>query len=108
MNHRFNLLATTLVFLIVLSTDLAPHSAGAQISWISDLSVAADRSDYSGPCPAEIKLKGQLKANVEMLGVVRYQFVHSDGTPGAISQITINHKGLYTVEDTLRQNRSWA
>jgi len=38
---------------------------------------------------------------------VRYQFVHSDGTAGAISQLTIDRKDAFTVEETLRKDASW-
>jgi hypothetical protein len=107
MNYRLSLFfGSTLVLLIILSA-LTPRSAVAQAGPISELITSADHPDYAGTCPAEIRLKGQLRSNVETLGVVRYQFVHSDGTQGPISQITINHKGVYTLEETLRQNQSW-
>jgi len=107
MNYRLSLFfGATLVLLIILSA-LTPRSAVAQAGPISELITSADHPDYAGTCPAEIRLKGQLRSNVETLGVVRYQFVHSDGTQGPISQITINHKGVYTLEETLRQNQSW-
>jgi hypothetical protein len=107
MNYRFDLLGAFLVLLfVVLAAHLVPPLATAQVNMISELSIEANRSDYSGPCPKEIKLKGKLKAEA-VLGVVRYQFVHSDGTQGAISQLAINSKGVFTVEETLQKNASW-
>src|SRR6266568_4402980 len=102
MNYRVKLFAATLTFLVVSSAHFVPHSAGAQIGGISEVTVAANRDNYLGLCPAEIRLKGQIKAQ-EPLGVVRHQFVHSDGTQSAVSQLTINGKGQFTVEETLRE-----
>jgi hypothetical protein len=106
MNYRLNLFAVTLVFLVVLSAHLVPNSASAQIYKITDLSIDVDLQNYSGRCPAEIRVKGQLRADGP-LGVVRYQVVHSDGTQSAVSQLTINNKGQFTFEETLRKNASW-
>src|SRR5258708_4728048 len=106
MNHKLNLFATTLIVLAVVTLGLAPSSANAQAGRISELTIAADRPDYDGPCPREIKLTGKLQAN-EPFGVVRYQFVHSDGTQGAISQLTINRKDAFTVEEIVRKDASW-
>ncbi|PYT09242.1 MAG: hypothetical protein DMF60_02950, partial [Acidobacteria bacterium] len=106
MNYRLNLFATTLVFLVVISTDLVPHSASAQLGRISNLTIEADRPNYVGGCPTTIRLTGKFLAN-EPFGVVRYQFVHSDGTQSAISQLTIDRKDGFTVEETLRKEASW-
>src|SRR2546421_5118231 len=106
MNHRFNLLATTLVFLVVISTGLVPRSSSAQAWGISNLVVAADRPDYSGPCPTTIRVTGKFEAN-QPFGVVNYQFIHSDGTSSAVSHLTINAKGSFTVEETLRRDAGW-
>lgn len=105
MNYRLNLFAVTLVFLVVLSVGLVPRSVSAQ-GMISGLEVAADRNEYLGPCPTEIKLRGKLQAAAP-LGVVRYQFVHSDGTQSAVSQLAVNSKGVFNVEETLRKDASW-
>jgi len=106
MNYRFNLLSVCLVCLFSVSARyLVPHSVSAQ-GLISALTVGADRADYSGPCPVEIRLTGRLKAEAA-LGVVRYEFVHSNGTPSAVLQLTVNSAGVFTVEETLRQTASW-
>jgi len=106
MNYRLHLLATTLVFLIVLSAWLVPHPASAQAGGISNLTIAADRPNYTGTCPTQIILTGKLQAN-QPIGVVRYQFVHSDGTASAVSQLNIDRKDAFTVEETLRKESSW-
>ncbi len=106
MNYRLHLLATTLVFLIVLSAWLVPHPASAQAGGISNLAIAADRPNYTGTCPTQIILTGKLQAN-QPIGVVRYQFVHSDGTASAVSQLNIDRKDAFTVEETLRKESSW-
>ncbi len=106
MNYRLHLLATTLVFLIVLSAWLVPHPASAQAGGISNLTIAADRPNYTGTCPTQVILTGKLQAN-QPFGVVRYQFVHSDGTASAVSQLNIDRKDAFTVEETLRKESSW-
>jgi hypothetical protein len=106
MSYRLSLIATTLVFLIVLSAVFAHHSASAQSGRISNVTIEADRPNYAGPCPTAIRLTGKLQSN-EPFGVVRYQFVHSDGTPGPVSQLNVNDKGGFTVEETLPKNASW-
>ena len=107
MNYRLSLLATTLVFLVVFSADLLPRSARAQAWGISNLVIAADRPDYSGQCPTTIRLTGKFEAN-QPFGVVAYQFIHSDGTSSAVSHLTINAKGGFAVEETLRRDASWS
>src|ERR1700730_15051638 len=106
MNYKLNQFATTLVGLVVVTLALAPGSANAQAGRISDLTIAADRPDYSGPCPTQIRLTGKLQAN-EPFGVLLYQFVHSDGTSGAIAQLSVNTKGAFTVEETVRKETNW-
>jgi hypothetical protein len=106
MNQKLNRFATTLIVLVVAILGLASRSANAQASRLSELTIAADRPDYQGSCPREIKLTGKFQAN-EPFGVVRYQFVHSDGTQSSVSQLNINAKGAYTVEETVRKNASW-
>jgi hypothetical protein len=106
MNYRFRLFAATLVVLLVLAAQLVPHFASAQANRITNVIIEVDRQSYSGPCPLEIRLKSRLTAEGP-LGVVRYQFVHSDGTPSAVSQLTIDRKGEFTVVETLRKNADW-
>src|SRR6266478_1978210 len=106
MKYKLNLVAVTFGFLVALSVGSGAHSARAQVGRISNLTIGADRPDYTGPCPTAIRLTGKLQAN-EPFGVVRYQFVHSDGTQGAISQLTINRKDAFTVEEMVRKDASW-
>src|SRR5205823_6723435 len=106
MNYRFRLFAATLVVLLVLAAQLVPHFASAQANRITNVIIEVDRQNYSGPCPMEIRLKGRLITEGP-LGVIRYQFVHSDGTPSAASQLTIDHKGEFTIVETLRKNANW-
>ena len=106
MNYRLSLFATTLVFLVVLSADLVSYRARAQAWGISNLTIQADRPNYLGQCPTTIRLTGKFEAN-QPFGVVPYQFIHSDGTSSAVSHLTINAKGGFTVEETLRRDASW-
>ena len=106
MTYRLSLFATTLVFLVVISTGLVPHSTSAQAWGISNLTIEADRSNYLGQCPTTIRLTGKFEAN-QPFGVVNYQFIHSDGTSSAVSHLTINAKGSFTVEETLRRDAGW-
>src|SRR5437879_10873305 len=62
MTYRLSLFATTLVFLVLISTDLVPHSASAQAWGISNLIIEADRSNYLGQCPTTIRLTGKFEA----------------------------------------------
>src|SRR6266478_3004912 len=106
MKYKLNLVAVTFGFLVALSVGSGAHSARAQVGRISNLTIGADRPDYTGPCPTAIRLTGKLQAN-EPFGVVRYQFVHSDETQSAISQVTIDRKDAFTVEETVRKDASW-
>jgi hypothetical protein len=106
---RNKLMTTTLLTSILLAPLFvtAGHSSGRQLDMISDLTVAADRSDYVGPCPREIHLKGKFQVNEAGLGLASVQFVHSDGIVenGAL---LINDKREYTFEANLRRTNSWS
>lgn len=107
MNYRIILLATPLVLLFGISAHFVPHSARAAVDdRLSEITLWADRAEYLGPCPREITLTGKIQAE-RPLGVVFYQFMHSDGTPSTQTQLTINSRGQFIVEERLRRTANW-
>src|SRR5438067_970478 len=97
----------TSVFLALLFVA-ASYASGQQLDLISNVTLEADHTDYSGPCPKDIHLKGTFKVNEAGLGIVNVQYVHSDGTSGEPRPLTVNDKGVYTFEANLRQTYSWS
>jgi|GEM_PF-3164811 len=102
---RTTLLTSILLALLFVT---AGHASGEQLDMISDLTVEADRSDYIGPCPRDVHLKGTFKVNEAGLGVASVQFVHSDGSAQESRRLPVNDKRVYTFEVDLRHTNSWS
>jgi len=99
---RTSLLTPTLLALLLVTAG----SVFGQ-DMISNVTVAVDYPDYTGPCPKDIHLRGKFQVNEARLGVASVQFMHSNGFSGHRDPL-INDKRVYDLEVALRQTNSWS
>lgn len=91
----------TLAFFVALGLNLvsarspqAPITPGSRVT----ASLAASPANYDGPCPAIIKLSGQIFMKAK--GTVRYTFLRSDGMMYPIRELVFEGPGAKPVETT--------
>ncbi|WP_457607892.1 hypothetical protein [Nitratifractor sp.] len=75
-----------------------------QTPLIGPMTLHADPTHYTGPCPKKIRFSGSIHFN--HAGTIKYRFIRSDGAAGPIKTLHVDHAGTRLVHTYWTLNQS--